>query len=308
MAEDYDIDEMITDEEFGDGKAENTGAGEAIIAKHLTKEQKAARLAQKYQSGPKFLSRAWFKAARPAPLAHIKRNFASIFTTTALGTAGAAIGSYGLSKALGATPDPLSVFKTATLAYVGFRVFDGIGGRSGFYYGHLKNAINRDRFQEVKTEPAGRWLGRTAWAAATVAGGILGHAYYNGIASATVQLPLTIVQGAPSGLVDTFTNLSNTSFDANWELQDQAACLQQAIVNPTHVCNDGPGSDAFNVTSEGGITTVTVDEEALKAAGDAELGWTGRRFGVNPALNTDWVPAKEPINDWLRGQIGIGQP
>ena len=309
MADDYDFDDAILeDQEFGDGRASNTGAGEAIIAKHLTKEQQAARLAKKYQGGPKFLSRAWFAAARPAPIAHIKRNFSSIFTTTAMGTAAAAVGTYALSKALGTQVDPLAVIKTATLAYVGFRVFDGVGGRGGFYYGHFKNAANRDRFQEVKTEPAGRWLGRTAWAAAMVGGGVLGHAYYDGIANATVQLPLTITQGIPSSTIDTFTNLSNTSFDANWEIEDQAACLQQAIINPDHVCNDGPGSEAFNVVSEGGVTTITVDEDILRANEGAEIGWTGRRFGVNPALDTSWVPAKEPINDWLRTQMGIGQP
>ena len=138
MADDYDFDEAMADGEFGDGKAANTGAGEAIIAKHLTKEQQAARLAAKYQGGPRFLSLAWFKAARPAPIAHIKRNFASIFTTTALGTAGAALGTYTLSKALGTTPDPLAVAKTATLAYAGYRVLDGGFARAGFYYGHLR--------------------------------------------------------------------------------------------------------------------------------------------------------------------------
>ncbi|HIF24822.1 MAG TPA: hypothetical protein EYG18_03650 [Micavibrio sp.] len=305
MADDYDFDDAMADGEFGDGKAANTGAGEAIIAKHLTKEQKAARLAAKYQGGPRFLSLAWFKAARPAPLAHIKRNFASIFTTTAIGTAGAAVGTYTLSKALGTAPDPLAVAKTATLAYAGYRVLDGGFARAGFYYGHLRNAMLRDRFQEVKTEPAGRWFGRATWAAATVAGGLLGHAYYNGIANATIQLPLTITQGVPSSIVDTFTNLSNTSFDANWEIEDQAACLQQAIINPAHICNDGPGSEAFNVVSANGSTTVTIDEEALRANEGAELGWTGRRFGVNPAFNTDWIPDRSVVNGWINERLGL---
>lgn len=283
--------------DFGSDVNRLEGAGEAIAAKHLEQAKKAKALAKRYSSGTtaKFLSKEWFKAMKPAPLNHVKNNWGKILMTTASAGALATAGGYVLSNAV----DLVAVAKTALLGYPGWKILNGGGARLGFYTGHFLNAMNRDRFREIKTEPAGRWAGRATAFAAAFMGSVLGHTYMQSAVDVTVKLPSTITQGVGSAFVDTFTYQSNTAFDPIWETEDQAGCLYQEQINPDHECLEGPGSEGIEISVDPTIVTQQTQ--------DGELSWFGRAWDAT-GLDIEFpdiLPEAEDVNRWARDQFGL---
>ena len=296
----HDEDDHSLDQagEFNGGQQNNLGsAGEAIATRHLESKRKAAQLAQKYKKdGPPVLSKAWFKSLHP--ITHVKENWKTIAMTSVAGGALATVGTIALSD----VPNLIAVAKTAALSYPAWNILEGGFSKIGFYSGHAMNALNRDRFREVKTEPAGKWAGRILAVSLAVGGGVLGNAYMDTVKDVTVNLPTTITQSIPSGLVDTFTYQSNTKWDMNWELPDQGTCLLLEQVNPDHVCLDGPGSDGI---------TVTIDDATLQGFDqDAEVTHMGRfleKTGIEfkkPDFIPD-MPTNDNMNDWALDKLGI---
>jgi len=293
-------DEHGPGDEFGDSREHLGGAGELVAARHFDAREKAQRLRQKYnaESSPTFLSKDWFKSFKPAPLAHIKRNWLTIASTTASAAAIATVGSNLLLD----TPDVVAITKTALLAYPGWRLFNDGFAYAGFWLGHLSNGKNRDRLREVKTEPAGRWSGRALYLAAAFLGGTFGHGYFEKAVDVTLQLPSTITQGAGSAFVDTFTYQSNTAWDPIWETEDQAGCLFQQALDPDHGCLPGPGSEGIEVTIDPTIITPQTS--------DGELSWFGRAWDKT-GLDIDIpnpLPEAEDVNRWIIDRMGIGEP
>ena len=285
--------------EFNGGQQSNLGsAGEAIAARHLEgKKKRAAQLAQKYKKdGPTALSKAWFKSL--SPLTHVKKNWETIAMTTVAGGALATGGTFLLSD----VPNFIAVAKTAALSYPAWNILEGGFSRLGFYSGHAMNAVNRDRFREVKTEPAGMWAGRILAVSLAVGGGVLGNSYMEAVKDVTVNLPTTVTQSIPSGLVDTFTNQSNTILDPVWELPDQATCLYWENINPDHQCLDGQGADGVNIN----INQAIIDDVGQ----DADVTHMGRaleKSGINlskPDFIPD-MPTNDNMNDWILDQFGF---
>lgn len=270
------------------------GAGEAIGAAHLERRAKALRKRYESSNAP-FLSKAWFKSLKPAPINHVKNNWKTMLMTTVAGGALASAGTAVLSDA----PDLVAVGKTALLSYPGYRILNNGFARVGFWTGHFLNAANRDRFREVKTEPAGRWFGRTTAIAAAFTGGVLGHTYLDGVVDLTVKLPSTLTQGVGSAVVDTFTYQSNTAWDPVWETADQASCLYQQGLDPEHICLAGPGSEGVSVSIDPNIIS---NDNAY-----GEQTWFGRGMeaaGIDFEI-PDVLPTAESVNEWLRPRLGL---
>lgn len=285
--------------EFNGAQQSNLGsAGEAIAARHLEGKRKiAAQLAQKYKkNGPSVLSKDWFKSLHP--ITHVKENWKTIAMTSVAGGALATVGTIALSD----VPNVIAVAKTAALSYPAWNILEGGFSKLGFYSGHAMNALNRDRFREVKTEPAGKWAGRILAVSLAVGGGVLGNGYMNTVKDVTVNLPTTITQSIPSSLVDTFTHQSNTKWDPVWELPDQATCMYWENINPSHKCLDGPGADGI---------TISIDQSIVNDAGkNSEISHMGRALentGINlskPAWIPD-MPTNDNMNNWALDKLGI---
>jgi hypothetical protein len=332
MSNDSDIYEtMDMADELGEGQALHTGALESQITRHTENQRKkAAALAQKYGAAPQtnkpsFLSGAWFKAVATWPFRHIRDNASTIVMSTLAGGALASLGALAMYKGLGMTPDAVSVMKTAALSYPAWRLLDGGFARVGFYTGHILNAAKRDRFREVKTEPAGRWFGRSLAIATAFMGAAYGHTYLNTVKDLTLNLPSTITQSVPSFVADNL-DLENTKYDMVWELKDQAKCLTIQAVDPSHICLNGPGAENIPAVINGEATNIDLSQEltayqrATQSTGtyvDEHVrdSWLDKAWKAVPSIDMTFatqylpdVPSEKEINNWVNEQIGITAP
>ncbi|MFP4314214.1 MAG: hypothetical protein ACLFR0_07795 [Alphaproteobacteria bacterium] len=308
MPDPKDFDDVHADGEFTDGYFDESGydadgASELLVAGHMHRSDRAKKAAlakkranqQSANQGKSNLRKAW-DAVRPAPLAHIKRNWKTILGATAGAGALATAGDFMLND----TTNFVNIAKTAAIGYPGFKALYGGLTSAGKWTGHFLNGWNEDKLRQYRTTPMGKTAGALAFGFAAVLGAEHGDKYFDAVENVTIHAPYTLTQGIPSALIDTFTDNSNTRFDPVWELRDQGSCLMFQTANPEHICLDGPGMEGVTV-SEGviEIDPAIITTDALE---NNEISWFERK-GLNFEL-PDLLPEAEAVNDWIHEQLG----
>jgi len=269
--------------------AGNDGITDAIIAEELDADREFDESPNVLDSTGEAIATAHLERSRlrriaSVPVRHLTKNWKEIVLSTGAGTGLAYAGTVSLS----AQPDNVAVAKTAMLSYLLWKMGNDGGAKLGFAIGHALNFGGRDRFREVKTEPAGRWAGRGGFVTLAFLGGVWGHNYLDFAKDVTVEAP----QSIPSALVDTFTHYSNTRWDLVWELEDQASCLyQQQMGGPK--CLEGPGSEAIEIN----VNMDVIPEEGPYT----DYGVFGRTGDI---VNNAVDGAKE----WLNGDDAVPEP
>lgn len=306
MADPHEHDDDFTDGYFDDNAYGADGASELLTAKHLhdTDRREKALKAAKARAGHtansnKSMLRQAFDLVRPAPLAHIKRNWKTILGSTV--AAGAL--ATGNDALLNETTNFVNIGKTALLGYPAYKLLRGGFQELGTVTGHALNYVFSDKLRQYRTTSYGQGLGIAAFATVAFMGGQLGDKYFDAVENVTIRAPHTITQGIPSAIVDTFTTYSNTSVDPIWELKDQGNCLVAQAADPEHICLDGPGSQGITVSVDGTTVTAVIDTSIITpdALENNEMSWFERK-GWDFEL-PDILPEAEDVNAFIHQQL-----